>query len=278
MTEACGGAGRERVRAYSNADGSCESSPEEIETKKQESSQAAGDGRRDEWIAGMSRGATSLPAGSLPAGSPSCEGPTAADLARDAAAQRSHDMHMASAAHTALRDRPLQDDVIGNAVPGLVAGGVVSGARALGSSALPSLASRPVAKLATEKGVEALAHESGALAGTVAKHTAEHVVADGVHHAAEHGAHAIAGHGSHAPAHLPSTSEAAAPGASEQAEGAPAPAGRSGSRAVSEPAYEPAGKSEAAPPAGRDAVPHAPGRAPIRIPEAPAPVTMVIRG
>lgn len=242
MTDRCGGVGTERAWTHASEESSCEPSAEQLETKRQEANQATGDRRRDEWIAGMSRGAASVPAGRA-----SCEGSTADERARDAAAQRSRDMHMASAAHTKPRDLPLKDDPVGNAIPGLVAGGIVAGGSAIASGALTGTKAVVVA---------------------VGKHLAEEVVTEGVQLAAEHGAHALRGHEGAADASAPSM---AAPAVTT-------PAGRSGPRAVSEPVRQPAGKSEPAPPAGRDAIPYLPGHAPGRIPEALGPVSLMVKG
>jgi hypothetical protein len=246
VTERCDGLGTRRAGRASYEEAASEPSAEDIERKREreQPTQAAGDARRDDWIAGMSRDAASTPAPRPP----TCDGPTPAERAREESERRSREMHMASRAHTAKTDRPLEDDPIGNAIPGLVAGGIAAGAHSAGASA-------------------------GHFVTDVAKHAALHVAADVIHHAAEHGAHAIGkrvGDASLAPESPPPKQPPSAP--------ATAAAGRSGSRAVSEPAEEPAGKSEVSPPVGRDAIPYRPGYAPVRIPEAIGPADISIQG
>lgn len=151
------------------------------------------------------------------------------------------------AAELARKDKPLEDDVIGNMLPTLLVTGVATAVKT------------------------ALAEGLGAVASHVAKHAVIEVVGEQVVHAGAHGAVEVAK--SFVPA--PAIADDAKP---LEATPTPAPtsAGRSGARGASEPATEPTQsidpRQEA--PTFRDRVPYAPGRAPLRVPEAP----MSIRG
>jgi len=257
MTDRCGGADSSRAgRSY--LENTCDPGAEEAENRKQEieSSQADADARRDAWIGGASESGTSR----MGRTSPTCDGPTRADVLWN--------QNITSAIHSRGLDRPLEDDPIGNAIPGMVAGGIVAGGRALASSALPHFGKEFVKTN--------VIHESTRLATQMGSHALEHAAGEVALHGAEHTAHALA-HSTrgqmpkgHAPAaHAPQSP--APPSASAS--------GRSGPAGVSEVARDPeeGGKSDAALPAGRDAIPYRPGQAPPRIPEA-VPDVVVFSG
>jgi hypothetical protein len=175
---------------------------------------------------------------------------------------------MASAIHSRGLDRPLEDDPIGNAIPGMLAGGIVSGGRALASSTLPNVGEEFVKNN--------IVHESKRLVTQVGGYALEHAAGEVALHAVEHTAHAMA-HNTRG--HVPKAQQPVAQGAPSSAPPSSSAAGRSGANAVSEPARDPrdGGKSDAAMPAGRDAIPYRPGQAPARIPEA-VPDVVVFAG
>ncbi|MBS2012271.1 MAG: hypothetical protein JST00_05265 [Deltaproteobacteria bacterium] len=252
MVDRCGGVASSRAgRSY--AENSCDPGAEEAENRKQEiaSSQAEADARRDEWIGGASEDASSRMART----SPTCDGPTREDILWN--------QNITSAIYSRGLDRPLEDDPLGNAIPGLVAGGIVSSGRALASSTLPNLGKHAATNLA---------HESGRIAKQVGSHALEHAGSE----AAMHIVHAFAH--STTRGQMPIAQNRATPPSASAAPSSGA-AGRSGANAVSEPAHDPAegGKSDAALPAGRDAVPYRPGQALPRIPEA-VPDVVVFSG
>ena len=258
MTERCAGPGQSRINGWADREErSCEVSNEDPEAARIRLDRQA-EARQNEWIscgdhdAGMSRSAMST-RGSAPNASI----PTDADKRRAANARKAEE--------TRKLDRPIESDLIGNAIPGLIAGGIFAG-------------------------VEAAAAEAGAagIAGSIAKHSAEHIAGDVIEHGAHAGAHALAedekknAAAGHAPK---AAAEAATPGSESESETAkpygPAPppmpppnggasgaAGRSSEKATSETAPEP-NKSEGPALRGRDRVPYRPGEAPLRVPEAP---------
>lgn len=149
-------------------------------------------------------------------------------------------------------DRPLQDDPLGNAIVGAVAGGVGAGVRAAASEAAAGAAGRSV-----------LGHMAEETGKQLAKGAAKEGVKDAATHAArEHGIRS---------GRIALAPEPHAPPAATQTDAA----GRSSPRAASEVAPEP-NASTTEDVTGRDRVPFAPGKAPVRVPE--APLAVVIRG
>lgn len=278
MTDRCESSGvRGARRSYEEV--SCEPTPEELEAKRQEAAKPSptdAEERRDAWIAGQSSNSASK---GVP--SASCDGPGPKERAATEAAERSRQMHLASMRYTATKDRPLEDDPVGNAIPGMVAGGIVGLGRAAAGSALVA----PSAKISAQRAGEIAAHEAARVVAKTATHNAEHVAAELALHAAEHGAHAA--HAAYAK-HERATAEAEGlgsppvlPPTPHGVASPPAAAGRSSGSGSSEVARDPmeGGKSEPKGPSGSDRLPYLPGRAPARIPEAlPAPTAVVVRG
>ena len=183
MTERCDGAGAGRVRDHSTEETACEPPVEDQEARRLQN-ERSGEQRRDSWIdehdsrGGMSQRAASK----ISRTSPSCDGLTAGETARAASDVRSHEMHMRSAGYTKGTDKPLEDDVIGNALPGLVVGSVAAGVRAGAASVWGGSAKHLV---------ENTVHETGRMAAALATHVGEDAVAETLVIGAEHTGHAI---------------------------------------------------------------------------------------
>lgn len=232
MSESCQGVtSRGRISSHeADEPRSCDAPKEDPEAARARADREA-EARREAWSRGEGeRGMTSRHGSSqLSPTPPVCNGPTKQERA---------------AAETARRDKPLEDDVVGNMIPGLFAGGLTAGLQA---------------------------GASGAGIRGIAAHVLEHAVidveADIIHHEVSHAANGAGSHGANEAAGGPSHTSPPSTAA-----------GRSSSRAASEVAPEP---NQSVPnevekaPVGRDRTPYAPGHAPVKIPEAPL---VTIRG
>lgn len=209
-TDRCDGASR-RHHDYSPSETACEPSAEEsasaAEARRQEADRAA-DARREAYIqSDEDVGGACRAAASQPSTSPS---------------QCDDDPRLRDAQRTSKIDPPLEDDVAGNAIIGALGGGLVAGARSAAGGAV----GRSVLAQATD-------HAAKDLATTVVKEG----VKKGVNEAME----AAAGRGDDptATATTTATASSSPPSPPGPAPAAAAPAGRSSTRATSEPVKEP---------------------------------------
>lgn len=146
MTDRCEDLSTRRRPDYSSTETSCEPSPEQAaanETLTQQGAEREAEARRNAYFAaGTDEGGRSSRASSDPS----------ALQASSKYDQR--DKNAQLAAYTARIDRPLQDDVVGNALVGAIAGGAIAGARIAASGA--EVAARTIVKTAGDAAAKSL--------------------------------------------------------------------------------------------------------------------------